>query len=236
VSETEVVQRGAFRFISSAILRISRSTSGGAREAQASTSKASKAKSTSQNAKQSALLLKSIIVGPTNTKASTVSKQQLNRINSQLANAKKANEIISHLRTLTVGDNANDKAVGQPIHAVCLAYTEEEADQKHFALLAPGAGAEKTEAGKTPIPALVSPNLVSADLSALQNMWNKMHVVNLITAPALGLGQSGDGPGLFAGAVPTAATIIQGIDQITPQLMSIGFAAGKAIVVSHAGA
>jgi hypothetical protein len=268
--EEVVVQRsrGAFGFVSSA-LRISRSISG--KTSSTPAKPPAPAKPPTESAKQTAILVKSIIIGPTDPKAGTVpavSKQQLNKINSQLTDNKKANEIISHLRTLSVGD---DKAAGQPIHAVCLAYTEEEADRRHFSLLAPGGGtataepteeakpapteaakaepteaakAEPTEAAKTeppqavlaPIPALVSPKTVTSEISALQDMWSNMHVINLITAPGLGLGQPGDGAGLLAGAVPTAATIIEGIDQITPQLMSIGFAAGKAIVISHAGA
>jgi len=62
-----------------------------------------------------------------------------------------------------------------------------------------------------------------------------MHIVNLMTAPNMGLGQPGDGEGMFAGAIPTPQTVIEGIKMITPQLMALGYATGKAIVPDHAG-
>ncbi|KAG6805663.1 hypothetical protein H0H92_014527, partial [Tricholoma furcatifolium] len=60
-----------------------------------------------------------------------------------------------------------------------------------------------------------------------------MNIVSLFTAPGLGIGQPGDGEGVLAGAVPTAETVINGFEQITPQLMALGYATGKSIMVDH---
>jgi len=51
----------------------------------------------------------------------------------------------------------------------------------------------------------------------------------------LGLGQAGDESGLLAGALPTAETVMNGIVQITPQLMALGYATGKTIIPDHHG-
>ncbi|KAJ8453691.1 hypothetical protein ONZ45_g19609 [Pleurotus djamor] len=62
-----------------------------------------------------------------------------------------------------------------------------------------------------------------------------MRLIELVKAPNLGLGEPGDGKGILAGAVPTAETVIKGIEQITPQLMALGFATGRAILPNHQG-
>jgi len=66
---------------------------------------------------------------------------------------------------------------------------------------------------------------------ALQNL----HVVSLFTAPNLGLGQPGDGQGLLAGAIPTAETVINGVEQMTPQLMALSYATGLPAFPDHKG-
>jgi hypothetical protein len=66
-------------------------------------------------------------------------------------------------------------------------------------------------------------------------MFKEMHVIDLVTSPDLGLGQPGNGEGVLAGAVPTAETVLQGVKQITPQLMALGYATGKVISTDHSG-
>jgi hypothetical protein len=41
--------------------------------------------------------------------------------------------------------------------------------------------------------------------------------------------------GILAGALPTAKTVIGGVELITPKLMVLGFATGKAAVHDHLG-
>jgi hypothetical protein len=55
-------------------------------------------------------------------------------------------------------------------------------------------------------------------------VFKDIHIVSLVKSPDLGLGQPGDGDGILSGALPTAETVIDGFEQITPQLMALGFA------------
>lgn len=64
---------------------------------------------------------------------------------------------------------------------------------------------------------------------------NDVHIIDFINSPDFGLGQPGDGPGILAGAVPTPETIINGFEQITSQLMTLGFAIGENILPDHKG-
>jgi hypothetical protein len=64
---------------------------------------------------------------------------------------------------------------------------------------------------------------------------NEMHVVELIKAPDLGLGQPGDGEGILAGALPTPETVLKGVKEITPQLMALGYATGRSLLPDHSG-
>jgi hypothetical protein len=198
--------------------------------------------SSTKRAKQSALLLRSLMVGPsgiTPTPSKTtkaVSKPQLSKVKSQLLQPKSANKVIAQLRALPVGHGemgGDDAQPRGPIHAVCLEYTEEEVDRRHFAQLAHGIGETGGPEQVTPAPA--SANIATASVSALTDLFRDMHLVNLINAPDLGLGQPPDGEGLLAGALPTAETVIKGIKEITPQLLALGFATGRIMVVDHTG-
>ncbi|KAI0305695.1 hypothetical protein B0F90DRAFT_1815277 [Multifurca ochricompacta] len=98
-----------------------------------------------------------------------------------------------------------------------------------------------TSQSSTPIHAPVTERalrfstVASATIDSIAEAFRDLHIVSLFTAPDLGLGQPGDGPGLLAGAVPTPETVINGIVQITPQLLALGFATGKAIIPDHTG-
>ncbi|KAJ6625652.1 hypothetical protein B0H10DRAFT_626859 [Mycena sp. CBHHK59/15] len=194
-----------------------------------------------KRAKESALIVRTLIVGPPShdyaapklTKA--VAKPQLSKVKSQLMQPNSANMVIAQLRALPAMDEAaeegqdagKDPGPTAPIHAVCLAYPDAEEHEIHFSKLTPDAQ------GDAPVQTV--PGVTSASLERLTNMLSEMHVVDLVKAPDLGLGQPGDGDGLLAGAVPTAETIINGVGQITPQLMALGYATGRAILPDHKG-
>jgi hypothetical protein len=198
-----------------------------------------------RTAKKSALLVRSLIVGPTAAATpkvtKTTAKPQLAKIKSHLMDPKSANRIIAELRALpTTGDDvvtsdsvdlsAPNKHAPEtvcPIHAVCLEHTDAEADQLYFSKL--------TEGGEMTLNLVSFADFSSTSMDKLTELVNGIHVVDLITSPDLGLGQPGDGPGVLAGAVPTPETIIKGIQQITPQLMALGFAVGKSIFPDHNG-
>ncbi|KAG6821816.1 hypothetical protein H0H93_007107, partial [Arthromyces matolae] len=73
-----------------------------------------------------------------------------------------------------------------PIHAVCLAQTDEDIVKLHFSTL--------TLPNKDSHPFLDG----LASLNEVSEMFNKMDIVNLISVPGFGLGQPGDGEGLLA--------------------------------------
>ncbi|KAF7288641.1 Lactamase-B domain-containing protein [Mycena chlorophos] len=183
--------------------------------------------SADKRAKESALILRSLIVGPTHDyvlpKPSTpVVRPQLHKVKAELMEPGSANKVIAHLRALPPQDD-NDHPSG-PIHAVCLAYPDADEHKLHFAQFTQDKATE-----------IVVPHVAAAPLEMVVDTFNSMHVVDLVAAPDLGLGQPGDGKGLLAGAVPTAETVIKGIQQITPQLMALGYATGKAVLPDHKG-
>lgn len=191
----------------------------------------SAARSADKAAEKNALAMQRLIIGtssitPSGSKAPPISHTQLTRIKSELMQPKSANRLIAKLRDLPVLDVPADeqkssdktstpKARG-PIHAVCLEDTDDSVKEKHFS---------KLDAA----------SVASASLATLTSLIGELHIVNLITAPDFGLGQPGDGPGILAGAVPTAETVISGIEKITPQLMALGYASDRAIMPDHTG-
>ncbi|KAG5652348.1 hypothetical protein H0H81_005325 [Sphagnurus paluster] len=195
--------------------------------------------SSDKRAKQSALVLRSIIVGgpPAATPqiTPTNARPELSRIKAQLNNPKSANKLIAQLRALPISDvlpegksfaGAGANVAQGPIHAVCLEHPDAEEEKLHFAPLrnqCPGANdSDAVFGGK-------------ASVEQVMAMFNDMNIVNLMKPQDLGLGQPGSGPGLLSGALPTAETVIKGFEQITPQLMALGYATGKAIIPDHAG-
>lgn len=191
-----------------------------------------------KRAKQDALIVRSLIVGPSSispaSSAPTAapSKPSFNKVKSQLTQPKAANKLIAQLRALPAAEGNTDLLHGKPIgpiHAVCLDTTDADAEKRHFSILSEGLSAQEVAAATS------IASVATASIEKLSNMFKDMHIINLIMEPDLGLGQPGDGNGLLSGAVPTAETIISGIEQITPQLMALGFATGKAVFPDHAG-
>jgi hypothetical protein len=188
--------------------------------------------STDRQAKESALVLRSLIVGQNAGAAPhvRVSPARLNSVKAQLLKPKTANLVIAQLRALpALADSTSQTS--PPIRAVCLPFTDEEAAEKHFSRL------REVEHPEEPTKDFVFrlPTIASATVESITEAFRDLHIVSLFTAPDLGLGQPGDGPGLLAGAVPTAETVISGIVRVTPQLMVLGYATGKNILPDHTG-
>ncbi|KAJ8076436.1 hypothetical protein PM082_000859 [Marasmius tenuissimus] len=183
-----------------------------------------------KQAKESALIVRSLIVGPSASSPSVttaIAKPRMSKLKSDLSKPKRANKVIAQLRSLpatdlagqTLKEHPSPSTKCAPIHAVCLEHSDMEEHDLHFAQLS---AAEDSDDQVNPI-------------DKLSSMINEMRVVDFFKAPDLGLGQPGDGQGLLAGALPTAETVINGIEQITPQLMALGYATGRAIVPDHTG-
>lgn len=199
----------------------------------------SRTSSSEERAKKTALSVRSIIIGPSSPLSprltSAVARPQLLVIKSQLMRPKTAKKLIAQLRLLPAWGEPiqrtstyNSHVVpASPIHAVCLGHIDAEEDLLHFAKLhAPDtATASKRE----------TLGVASAPVDKLTDLFNEMHVVDLLAAPNLGLGQPGNGSGLLAGALPTAETVLEGVNQITPQLMALGYATGRVVMPDHNG-
>ncbi|KAH9998441.1 hypothetical protein BJV74DRAFT_767830 [Russula compacta] len=187
--------------------------------------------SADRRAKQSALIVRSLIVGQDADQGGLapsqirISSAQLKSVKSQLLKPKTACKVFAQLRALPALPNSTSHQC-EPIQAVCLPYTDEEADKKYSSLL--------RDASSTTTSTRLS-HVAGATIESAAEAFRDLHVVSLFTTPDFGLGQPGDRPGLLAGAVPTAETVIRGITQITPQLMALGYATGKAVNPNHEG-
>ncbi|KAG8783960.1 hypothetical protein FRC12_019157 [Ceratobasidium sp. 428] len=141
------------------------------------------------------------------------------------------------------------RTVAMPIHGCCLDLTDEEAEQKHFSKLT-GSKFAAQEPGSALTGA--NANTGSADLSSLIPVLKDMRLVNLqaspdmwsvnaaslsadLTAPDLGFGQSADKNGPLAGSVPSAGSLVEGMEKVGQTLMSLGFASTTAVLPSHVG-
>ncbi|KAK0212696.1 hypothetical protein DFS33DRAFT_1283823 [Desarmillaria ectypa] len=193
----------------------------------------SKARSDNR-AKQSAEVVRALIVGHGGRSVKgSPAKPLVSQVKSELMKPKTANKVIAHLRDLSVEDLAAQVSPPSrrkkgPIRAVCLANTDEQEHELHFAYINSDAGMSKEQTfGEF--------SVAVAPADKLSQMFDEMHIVDLIRSPDLGLGQPGDGEGLLAGAVPTAETVLNGIQQITPELMALGYATGKAVLPDHTG-
>lgn len=191
----------------------------------------SAARSADKAAEKNALAVQRLIVGsssisPSGAKAPPVSHTQLTKIKSELMQPKAANRLIAKLRALPMPDLPEDKQEDEdkapakargPIHAVCLEDTDSTAKERTFT---------KLDAA----------SVATASLAALTSLISETHIVDLLTAPDFGLGQPGNGKGLLAGAIPTAETVIEGAQRITPQLMALGYATDRALAMpDHSG-
>jgi hypothetical protein len=197
-----------------------------------------------KRARDTALVVRQFIVGSPSPSAPKVSaavaKPTLSKIKSQLLDPKSANKLIQHLKDLPPVDPPEDAdttkpipVTSAPIHAVCLAHTDEEAYKLFFAKLEDEAKATASTAASTAASTFSVMSAIPVD--QLSNVISQMHLISLITTPDLGIGQPGDGEGILAGAIPTAETVIKGFEQITPQLLALGYATGKAVLPDHTG-
>lgn len=202
-----------------------------------------------RKAKASAQVVRTLIVGPSGispsqTKPKAVSKRKMERVKSELINPKSANRLIAQLRAMPSSNPPVVSTVESagplgPIHAVCLAYTDAEAHERHFSKLGEDADGDQpipVERSRSLTSTMASvANVTNASISQLTALFSELHIVSLIAASDFGLGQPGDGPGLLSGALPPAETVLEGVQEITPQLMALGYATGKAILPDHAG-
>lgn len=179
------------------------------------------ATSSDRRAKESAAIARSVIIGNHNappdsrlSRTKPPSRSDVARVKTQLLQPKTAAKVITHLRTLPAHPNDTVSNINLPIHAVCLSMPDSEVLEQHFAQLQ---------------------SVATASIPAVSTALADLHLIDLVTAPNMGFGAPVTAQGLFAGAVPTAETIIDGIEQITPQLMALGYATGKAIFPDHKG-
>ena len=178
----------------------------------------------------------------------------LKKVKAQLLKPESANAIISYLRRLPLPDGpsfhlpgrASSESLvthpdtgGGPIHAVCLACTDEEAEKVHFSRLRTGHTLSPTSPDLLSAPSSSSPpNIATASLESLIPVLRDLRLVSLLTSPDLGFGQPVSDEkdiGIFTGSIPSPAVLVDGFEEITTQLMNLGFATSKAIAPSHAG-
>lgn len=208
-----------------------------------------------RRARQSAHVIRALIIGPDGivlppSRPVIVMKGEIKKVKAQLLEPKSANKVILQLKTLpgvsgpasgdVVKAEADEVRASGPIHAVCFEGTDKEIEEKHFSKLK---AEEETVLAAVAgvgigLAAFKLPSVTTASLESLTATLKDIKLVSLFTAPDLGLGQPGDGregEGILSGALPTAEAVIEGVEQITPQLMSLGYATGKAIIPNHAG-
>ena len=198
-----------------------------------------------KRAKESAEIVRALIIGPnsispTSKKPPALSKVQLDKVKSELAKPKSANKVISQLRNLDLTTDASaplpvadalsqSTATGKgrgPIHAVCLDRTDEDVEKRHFAQLKSDVPSEVVD--------LLAESVVTANMDSITSILGNLHIVDLVGSD-FGFGQPVTGQGILAGAVPTAETVLTGIKLITPQLMSLGYVTGQALLPDHKG-
>ncbi|KZT26845.1 hypothetical protein NEOLEDRAFT_1177422 [Neolentinus lepideus HHB14362 ss-1] len=212
------------------------------RAAEAYTKYSVKQSSSDRRAKESALVVRSLIVGPSSITPSSamvkaVTKPQVKKVKAQLLEPKSANKVIAQLRQLPLAEGplANGPSKSEPrikshgpIHAVCLPCTDIEAQERHFSRLSKDTTVEPN-----------MPSVAAGTIEIVTATFNDLHLVNLLTKGGMDMGISSTigspTEGILSGALPSAEAVIDGITQITPQLMNLGFATGKAVVPDHTG-
>ncbi|KAI6026190.1 hypothetical protein BKA83DRAFT_4239900 [Pisolithus microcarpus] len=147
--------------------------------------------STEKRVKESAMLVRSLIVCDSNlspgakpVKTSSIAKSTVRRMHSHLSKPKSASKVIAHLKYLSPQSLDHPVNPHVPLRAVCL--------DRYFSKLG-----------------------------------------SLFAAPNMGFGAPATASGVFAGAVPTAGAVLEGIHEITPQLLALGYATGKVIMPNH---
>ncbi|TFK54334.1 hypothetical protein OE88DRAFT_1695658, partial [Heliocybe sulcata] len=210
--------------------------------AEAYTKYSVKQSSSDRRAKESALVVRSLIVGPSSITPSSamvkaVTKPQVKKVKAQLLEPKSANRVIAQLRQLPLtegplasGPSKSDSRAKNhgPIHAVCLPYSDTEAQERHFSRLSKDTSVEPN-----------IPSVMAGNIESVTSAFKNVQLVNLLAKGGLDMGISSPvgspTEGILSGALPSPETVIDGITQITPQLMNLGFATGKAIVPDHTG-
>jgi hypothetical protein len=192
-----------------------------------------------RRAHHDALVVRALLVGtsgispsPAKTSKAAVSKSDVSKTKAALLQPREANKVIAQLRKLPSDDASASHA---PIHAVCLQENDADADAKHFHLMRKDPSVKGDAVAQDVSISSRLPSISFAALDSVAETFRGLELVSLVTAPDFGLGQPGDGNGILSGALPTAETIINGAIQITPQLMSLGYATGRAIVPNHTG-
>jgi len=180
--------------------------------------------------------------------------QTIQKVQNQLLTPKQANKVIAKLRTIDPAEESPDppphkhpqlqhmhkrKPGERPIHAVCLDCTDEEADEYHFSKLATTREVEMRNSRMNPTlapsPKSGETSFAFADITTIVPVLRSMKLVTLVTAPDLGFGQPPDSPGLLAGSVPSVQAFAEGLQEMTGQLMALGFATSKVVFPNHAG-
>lgn len=220
-----------------------------------------------KHALSSAIALRILIIGPGSVSSlaedsrKTTAKHvyfksspspNLEKLKTRLLKPKSANAVISQLRRLPLPDGpsfhvfgtsseslvTHPDAGGAPIHAVCLASTDEEADEKHFSRLRTSHTAQTSGLSSVASSSQGRISVGTASLESLIPVLRDLRLVSLLASPDLGFGQpvsDKDDTGILAGSVPSAGAVVDGFEEITKQLMSLGFATSKAVFPSHAG-
>ena len=177
--------------------------------------------------------------------------QTIQKVQNQLLTPREANKVIAKLRTINPEEPPNPpphkqpqlqhahprKAGERPIHAVCLDCTDDEADKYHFSSLATTPEVEMRNAreGPAPSPKPSETSFAFADITTIVPVLRSMKLVTLVTTPDLGFGQPPDSPGLLAGSVPSVQAFAEGLQEVTGQLMALGFATSKVVFPNHSG-
>lgn len=190
------------------------------RASKAFTIRALQSKASDRRARDTAVMVRSVIVGDHEMvdgrakRSKPLSKSDLARVKALLLEPKSARKITDHLHTMSASSIDTGFANTGPIHAVCLDAIDKEIHEQHFVQLG---------------------SVATATATAVSDALVNVHLVDLLAAPDMGFGAPASSPGLLAGAVPSAETIIDGLQQITPQLLALGYATSKAILPDHKG-
>ncbi|KAJ3525697.1 hypothetical protein NM688_g8365 [Phlebia brevispora] len=211
--------------------------------------RAFKIASADRRARESAVIVRSLIVGQNaitiaESKPKPVTKAKMSKVKAELLQPKKANRVIAHLRALPSSSeslppvNKLDASQGlasaaHPIHAVCLPLTDAAANEEHFSkltveeLAAGGAPQETTERALNLEATMAQvASVYNSSIGQLTTMFAEMHVVNFAVA--------GTAVEPVSDSTP-AETIVKDVEEMTPEVMSLGYATGKVLLPDHSG-
>jgi hypothetical protein len=170
-------------------------------------------------------------------KSSASPPSSLNELKAGLLDPSFSKQIISQLHALPISESepraatsdSSPTAATAPIHAICLDYTDGEANEKWFSKL-PHSSVSESEARTS-----TAPSVAQADSKSLESFFKQIQIVNIVKAPDFGIGRPVSDKGMFSGSIPTARTLSDGLSKGTEQLMTLGFASTAAVWPNHAG-